>query len=143
MVEFLDVAVDHQPRPSSRCHSIIILSSAQNCAPTLGASYVDWIDLDQVARDKLWCWIRNLEAWNEKALFGALLEFSIDSDACTYGWGADSEGMSTGGLWTPEEQSWHIALQLLACSFAAVRCCTRDRIYICIRLCMENITKVR
>lgn len=37
-----------------------------------------------------------MDAWNGKPPFGSLLEFSLDSYTCTYGWGAHYEGSSTG-----------------------------------------------
>lgn len=83
-----------------------------------------------------------MEAWNGRALFGALPESSIELDAYTYGWGAHYEGVVAGGLWTQDEQRWHInTLELLAGSFT-VRCFAKDRINVCIRLHLDNISAV-
>ena len=51
----------------------------------------------------------------------------IESDASKEGWGAHSNGVSTGGQWSQSEQFLHInCLELLAGSFA-IKCFAKDK----------------
>ncbi|XP_040264037.1 uncharacterized protein LOC120979380 [Bufo bufo] len=108
-----------------------------------GASYVDWIPLDEETREELSWWIHNLHAWNGKAIFGQRPDFVVDSDASLSGWGAHCEGITTGGGWSEIETGFHInALELLAGSFA-IKSFTRDTARSCIQLRMDNVSAVR
>ena len=57
--------------------------------------------------------------WNGKSLVLRKPDLSIESDASLIGWGASSQGMRTGGPWSPEEKNYHInCLELLAATLA-------------------------
>ncbi|XP_040261452.1 uncharacterized protein LOC120977528 [Bufo bufo] len=108
-----------------------------------GASYADWIPLDEETREELSWWIHNLHAWNGKAIFGQRPDSVVDSDASLSGWGAHCEGITTGGGWSEIETGFHInALELLAGSFA-IKSFTRDTARSCIQLRMDNVSAVR
>ena len=64
----------------------------------------------------------------------------IDTDASLIGWGAVSNGVCTGGLWSPEERRLHINhLEVLVGSFA-VQSFTKDMRNIHVHLQMDNST---
>lgn len=85
-----------------------------------GASYAVWIPLDSDSQDELRLWLQHMEAWNGRAIFGTLPDFTFNSDACSYGWGAHCKGFSTGVLWTLQERDLYISmLELLAGSFCS------------------------
>ncbi|XP_044146965.1 uncharacterized protein LOC122935270 [Bufo gargarizans] len=108
-----------------------------------GATYADFICLDDETRDEIHWWIGNLQAWNGEAICGPRPDFTVESDASLLGWGAHCEGISTGGRWSVEESPLHInALELLAGSFA-IRSFAKDMTKVCIRLRMDNVSAVR
>ena len=66
----------------------------------------------------------------------------IESDASQLGWGARCGSVTTGGLWSPEEQSMHInCLELLAASLA-VKTFAKDRENLSIQLRIDNTTAI-
>ncbi|KAM4702972.1 uncharacterized protein WCC33_011531 [Rhinophrynus dorsalis] len=81
--------------------------------------YTDIITLSSDAREELIWWLKHLDAWNGKAIFGMIPDLVIESDASMLGWGARLGNLSTGGKWSPQERRLHInCLELLAGSFA-------------------------
>ncbi|KAM4747505.1 uncharacterized protein WCC33_005072 [Rhinophrynus dorsalis] len=108
-----------------------------------GLGYSELIDLSHEARVELVWWLRHLDAWNGRAIFGVLPDVVIESDASLLGWGARMGAFSTGGKWSPAEASLHInCLELLAGSFA-LRSLVKDRVRCCILLRMDNVSAVQ
>ena len=59
--------------------------------------------LDRNAREELTWWQNNLENWNGKAMLEPTPDMIAETDASLLGWGAVSEGVRTGGLWSEGE----------------------------------------
>ena len=71
------------------------------------------------AKQDLAWWVNNLDQWNGKKLQLTTPEISIETDASRSGWGAFSQGESTGGCWDQQESHFHInALEMLAVFYA-------------------------
>ena len=111
---------------------------------------LEWSDQDYSAhltlpvegKVELQWWIDHLNAWNGKTIMAEKPSLVIESDASNQGWGATSEGVHTGGPWSPEESQWHInCLETLA-AFHAVRCFVRDKKSITVLLRLDNTTAV-
>ncbi|KAM4748674.1 LOW QUALITY PROTEIN: uncharacterized protein WCC33_006046 [Rhinophrynus dorsalis] len=108
-----------------------------------GLGYADVIALSSDAREELLWWLKHLDAWNGKAIFGVTPDLVIESDASLLGWGARMGDISSGGKWSPAEASLHInCLELLAGSFA-LKSLAKDRVHCCVLLKMDNISAVR
>ncbi|KAM4690570.1 uncharacterized protein WCC33_017974 [Rhinophrynus dorsalis] len=108
-----------------------------------GLGYSELIALSQEARVELVWWLRHLDAWNGRAIFGVVPDIVIESDASLLGWGARMGACSTGGKWSQAEASLHInCLELLAGSFA-LRSLVKDRVRCCILLRMDNVSAVQ
>ncbi|KAM4698712.1 uncharacterized protein WCC33_014250 [Rhinophrynus dorsalis] len=108
-----------------------------------GFGYADLVALSTDAREELLWWLKHLDAWNGRAIFGVMPDLVIESDASLLGWGARLGDLSTGGKWSSEEASLHInCLELLAGSFA-LKSLTKDRVHCCVLLKMDNVSAVR
>ncbi|XP_044140080.1 uncharacterized protein LOC122930635 [Bufo gargarizans] len=93
-----------------------------------GASYADWISLDEETKEELSWWTHHLHAWNGKAIFGHRPDFVVDSDASLSGWGAHCEGITTGDGWSetsrtrkPKRWTRFYRIGLRACSTRFLR----------------------
>ncbi|KAM4705063.1 LOW QUALITY PROTEIN: uncharacterized protein WCC33_009911 [Rhinophrynus dorsalis] len=107
-----------------------------------GLAYADLICLSSDAREELVWWLKHLDAWNGRAIFGMVPDLVI-SDASLLGWGARLGSVTTGGKWSQQERDLHInCLELLAGSFA-LKSLAKDRVHCCILLKMDNISAVQ
>ena len=59
--------------------------------------------LDRDAREELAWWQSSLENWNGKAVLESTPNMIAETDASLLGWGAVSEGVQMGGLWSEGE----------------------------------------
>ena len=96
--------------------------------------------LSEEAKDELIWWTDNLSSRNGKCLLLKKADIVIETDASTTGWGAQCNGVRTGGPWTPLERQMHInCLELLAASLA-VRSFAKETSDVTIHLKMDNTT---
>lgn len=87
---------------------------------------------DEEIHVELAWWLLHVEAWNGKAIFGALPDYILESDARQWAWDTSDVHRATGGHWTLQEQSLHInCLELIAGSFA-VRSFSREMLNCCV-----------
>ncbi|KAM4795634.1 uncharacterized protein WCC33_000698 [Rhinophrynus dorsalis] len=108
-----------------------------------GLGYADLIRLSSDAREELVWWLKHLDAWNGRAIFGMVPDLVIESDASLLGWGARLGDVATGGKWSELESDLHInCLELLAGSFA-LKSLAKDKVSCCILLKMDNISAVQ
>jgi len=105
-------------------------------------------DCDQVlplrteAREELTWWQHHLTHWNGRTTLRRSVQIVIQSNASLSGWGAVCKGMSTGGLWSPQEQSLPInCLELLAADLA-LKSFLKDQKGVTVLLQLENSTAV-
>ena len=61
-------------------------------------SFETVVNLGAEAKAELKWWMTELERWNGRPLALATPSLEIESDASMLGWGAASQGMTTGGL---------------------------------------------
>ena len=64
------------------------------------------------------------------------------SDASTWGWGANCEGVTTGGPWTPVEKSHHINYLDLLAAFLSLKSFAANLHAVSILLHLDNITAI-
>ena len=83
--------------------------------------------LDRNAREELTWWQNSLENWNGKAMLEPTPDMIAETDASLLGWGAVSEGVRTGGLWSEGERMHHINLLELTAGAFAVKTFARHR----------------
>ena len=70
--------------------------------------------LSETAKNDIVWWIHHAQTSKRKISHGKITR-ELRTDASTHGWGALSEGISTGGRWSLQEAQLHInALELLA-----------------------------
>ena len=75
--------------------------------------------LSSASKEELIWWDTHLVRWNGKSVMTRDPELTIDSDASKLGWGATSQGVSTGGPWSTQESARHInCLELMAAALA-------------------------
>ena len=75
--------------------------------------------LSKESRGELDQWQRHLTHWNGRTMIQKQAQIVIQSDASVTGWGAVCDGVSTGGSWSPQEQTMYInCLELLAMELA-------------------------
>ena len=93
--------------------------------------------LSTAARLELDWWINNITSTYQVISHG-LPSIQITTDASLRGWGAECEGVSTGGPWALEEAKQHInRLELLA-SFLGLKAFAQERTNVHIRLRLDN-----
>lgn len=98
--------------------------------------------LSKESRRELQWWITHLEQWNGKSLLTRQPDVIIESDASLRGWGAVSNGVRTGGPWSPEESQYHInCLEILAAKLA-VRSFLKNKSNLSVLILMDNTTAV-
>ena len=118
------------------------LQRVRNLAYARAQSYEAVVALDTPAKEELRWWNQFMEDWNGKAILAPKPQLTIESDASLLGWGAHCGGVSTGGLWSPEERCRHInCLELMGASLA-VKTFAKDRENLNIRLRMDNTTAI-
>jgi hypothetical protein len=97
--------------------------------------------LSQGARSELMWWFQNVvSAYN--VVSHELPVKLITTDASLSGWGAECNGISTGGAWTTREAQYHINYLEMFSAFLGLKTFAKDdeHIHICIRL--DNTTGV-
>ena len=77
--------------------------------------------LDRSAKEELLWWVNQLSTWNGRAILPQPPDLIVETDASLLGWGAVSEGIRTGGLWSEEERAQHINLLELKGGAMAVK----------------------
>ena len=81
------------------------------------------VSLNQEVRDDLAWWIENLEGFTTPVR-RVKPTITVTSDASLKGWGAECNGVTTGGMWTAQESTLHInLLELKAALFALKTFC--------------------
>ena len=80
--------------------------------------YETILELSPDSQEELiWCNTQMIK-WNGRTVISTEPNLTMESDASTQGWGASSQGISTGGPWSLQEK-WHINwLELLAATLA-------------------------
>jgi len=118
------------------------LQRVRNLAYARAHSYEAVVALDTPAKEELQWWNQFMEDWNGKAILAPKPQLTIESDASLLGWGAHCSGVSTEGLWSPEERCRHInCLELMGASLA-VKTFAKDRENLNVRLRMDNTTAI-
>lgn len=89
-------------------------------------SYETTVYLDEDSRKELKWWIKNLILRQGRPILTTMPDIIIHSDAAkTGGWGAECQGILTGGAWTSWEETLHINQQELIAADLAVRTFSR------------------
>ena len=101
-------------------------------------SYETMITLKREARLELHWWIENISIYNGREITIINPEIVISSDASLIGWGAASQGRSTGGTWGKEEKSLHINVLELKAVDLAIRTFTKDKPVKAIHMQIDN-----
>ncbi|KZS16152.1 Uncharacterized protein APZ42_018153 [Daphnia magna] len=100
------------------------------------------LELNEETRNDLQWWVSNLLAAKCRAIYDPSPILVIYSDASLSGWGAECNGISTGGPWTPIDQGKHINDLELKAAFFALRCFTEFNRDCTIALKLDNSTAV-
>ena len=104
--------------------------------------YNQVLPLGTEAREELTWWQHPLTHWNGRTTLRRSVQIAIQLDASLSGWGAVCKGVSTGGLWSPQEQSLHInCLELLAADLA-LKSFLKDQKGVTVLLQLDNSTAV-
>ena len=109
---------------------------------TSPGNYEAEVHLDQAAKEELQWWKHELLQWNGRPLHPPSPDLTIETDASLLGWGAVTEGVSTGGLWSEEERQNHINHLELLGAVLAVQTFTKGRKVSHVHLRMDNKTAV-
>jgi hypothetical protein len=97
--------------------------------------------LSAAAKLELDWWINNITSTYHVISHGQP-SIQITTDASLLGWGAECEGVSTGGKWDPQEAKQHInALELMA-AFLSLKTFALEMTHVHIRLRLDNTTAV-
>ena len=91
---------------------------------------------------KLFWWQDNLVSMNGKDIRPCKIECYIETDASKAGWGANFEGITTGGRWSEDECKLHInILECKAVYFALLSLCNHlHNTHVCVK--SDNSTTV-
>ena len=100
------------------------------------------VTLDDSAKEELLWWVHQLTTWNGRAILSQTPDLVVETDASLLGWGAVSEGMRTGGLWSEKERTQHINCLELMAGALAVRTFAKHKRNIHVRLRMDNKTAI-
>ena len=85
-------------------------------------SYMTTVTLNAMTKEEFASWIENSELSNCRVIIHPPLQILIQTDASRKGYGAVSQGIRTGGLWSKKKQEHHISLlELLAIKFALLK----------------------
>lgn len=118
------------------------LQRIKNAGFKVEQSFETRVTLDAEARSELRWWIESMSRWNGRTLIQPQPDVTIESDASLLGWGASSDGLETGGLWSQLERGMHINVLELKAGAFAVKTFTKGRQGIHVRLRMDNTTAV-
>ena len=105
-------------------------------------SYDAKVTLTEGAKSDLHWWASEMERHNGRNLQILQWDMVLESDASKEGWGANHLGVSTGGLWTQEEQKHHINYLELLAAFLALKTFARDCHSVAILLRIDNVTAI-
>ena len=108
---------------------------------TSGWNFESDMTLSETAKDDIVWWIHHAQTSKRKINHGKVTR-ELRTDASTHGWGAFSEGVSTGGRWSPQEAQLHInALELLAVFLGLKALCSSEH-HCHIKVLSDNTTTV-
>lgn len=79
------------------------------------------IPISVEVKTELRWWINQLEVSNGKSIISSNPSMILTSDASDVVWGATWDTQSTGGCWSPVEQSYHINAKELLAAFLALQ----------------------
>ena len=105
-------------------------------------SYDAKITMTEGAKSDLHWWASEMEKQNGCYIEILQWDMVLESNASKEGWGANNLGVSTGGLWTQEEQRHHINYLEILAVFLALKTFARDRHLVAILLQMDNVTAI-
>ncbi|XP_078608493.1 uncharacterized protein LOC144880269 [Branchiostoma floridae x Branchiostoma japonicum] len=112
---------------------------------TLRRTGRDWdalVHLPQDAQQDLVWWRDSLPQNYDRPIHCPVGDIVIESDASQLGWGAFSDGISTGGRWSVRERARHInQLEMMAATFAVQSFC-KDKVNSAVRIKSDNSTVV-
>ena len=97
--------------------------------------------LSTSAKSELTWWINSISTEQYNILHGQPT-LQITTDASLLGWGAECEGVSTGGHWTPIEANKHINYLEMYAAFFGLQTFAKDKCHVHIRLRLDNTTGV-
>ena len=100
------------------------------------------VTLDDSAKEELLWWVHQLTTWNGRAILSQTPDLVVETDASLLGWGAVSEEVRTGGLWSEKERTQHINCLELMAGALAVRTFAKHKRNIHVRLRMDNKTAI-
>ena len=124
------------PAPLYYCN----LKRARPKALQSGLTYDSNIAVDrQMSADLEW-WATQCSQHNGWSLHIPHWDFLMASNASTQGWGANCEGVTTGGPWTPVEKSHHINYLELLAAFLALKSIAPNLHVVSILFHLDNIT---
>ena len=104
--------------------------------------YESQVRLDNgMVQDLKW-WTTSAASFNGRPLQISKWDQKIESDASLRGWGASSQGTSTGGPWTEKEREHHINYLELLAAFLALRTFVRNKMGISVLLLLDNVTAI-
>ena len=102
-------------------------------------SFETRIPLNNKAKEELQWWSKMLNSWNGHPILPLTPDLVIETDASLLGWGAATQKLSTGGLWSEEERSHHMNHLELA---LAVKTFTKGQENIHVHLKMDNTASI-
>lgn len=104
--------------------------------------YEAMIPISVEVKTELRWWINQLEVSNGKSIIGSNPSMILTSDASDVAWGATWDTQSTGGCWSPVEQSYHINAKELLAAFLALQSFAKSKRNIQILIKLDNVTAV-
>ena len=99
------------------------------------------LTLSPNARDELFWWLHNINDAT-KPLTQTKPSLIISTDASTIGWGAHCPTLSTGGLWSADEQKRHINYLEMYAIFLSLQTIAKNLNNTHIRIMSDNTTAV-
>ena len=104
--------------------------------------YETILELYPNSREELIWWDTQMIKWNGRTVISTEPNLTIESDASTQGWGASSQGISTGGPWSLQEKKWHINCRELLAVTLALKTFVKSRRGMSVLLKIDNMTAV-
>ena len=104
--------------------------------------YDAMVRLESNAAQDLQWWVDSAANFNGRPLQIPKWDRVIESDASLRGWGASSQGRSTGGPWTVDERRHHINYLELLAAFLALKSFAGGQHGISILLLLDNVTEI-
>lgn len=118
------------------------LESAKSWALKCGLSYETQVMVTQDMKKDLDWWISSVTNHNGRVMEIPQWHLVIESDASKRGWGACSQGTSTGGPWTEKEQLHSINYLKLLAAFLGLQTFASSRRDIAVLLRIDNVTAI-